>query len=59
MIVLGVLPATQAVLHAPWAIHREDLARDAVQRAVWAIKAGRTLPRPSGEGQLALTESTT
>ena len=59
MIVLGVLPATQPVLHAPWAIRQEDLACDAVQRAVAAIKAGRTLPQPLDEGQLTLTESIT
>jgi hypothetical protein len=59
MIVLGVLPATQPVLHAPWAIRQEDVARDAVQRAVAAIKAGRTLPQPPDEGQLTLAESIT
>lgn len=59
LIVLRVLPATQPVLHAPWAIRQEDLARDAVQRAVAAIKAGRTLPQPLDEGQLTLAESIT
>jgi hypothetical protein len=59
MIVLGMLPATQPILHAPWAIRQEDLALDAVQRAVSAIKAGRALPRSQDEGQLTLAESTT
>jgi DNA invertase Pin-like site-specific DNA recombinase len=59
MILLGMLPATQPVLHAPWAIRQEDLGRDTVQRAVDAIKAGRTLPRTLDEGQLTLAESTT
>jgi DNA invertase Pin-like site-specific DNA recombinase len=59
MVVLGMLPATQPVAHAPWAIRVEDLALDSVQRAVGAIKAGRALPRSRDDGQLALTESTT
>jgi excisionase family DNA binding protein len=59
LIVLGMLPATQPVPHAPWAIRQEDLALDAVQRAVTAIKAGRALPRSQDEGQLTLAESTT
>lgn len=59
MIELGMLPATQPVLHAPWAIRQEDLAREAVQRAVTAVKAGRALPRSDDVAQLRLTESTT
>jgi hypothetical protein len=59
MIGLGLLPATQPVLHAPWAIRQQDLERDTVRRAVVAIKAGRALPRTLDEGQLALAESTT
>jgi DNA invertase Pin-like site-specific DNA recombinase len=59
LIVLGMLPATQPVLHAPWAIRQEDLALDAVRRAVGAIKAGRGLPRSEDVAQLTLTESTT
>jgi excisionase family DNA binding protein len=59
MIVLGMLPATQPVVHAPWAIRKQDLGLDAVQRAVNAIKAGRALPRSQDEGQLTLAESTT
>ena len=59
LIVLGLLPATQPVLHAPWAIRREDLALDAVQRAVAAVKTGRALPRTPDEAQLTLEGSTT
>jgi len=59
MIVLGMLPATQPVLHAPWAIRQEDLALEAVQGAVAAIKAGRALPRTRDDEQLTLGESTT
>jgi hypothetical protein len=59
MIVLGMLPATQPVLHAPWAIRQEDLALDTVRRAVVTIKAGRALPRTLDEGQLTFAESTT
>lgn len=59
LILLRMLPATQPLEHAPWAIREEDLALDAVQRAVGAIKAGRALPRSRDEGQLTLPESTT
>src|SRR5262245_36488704 len=57
MITLGMLPATQPVLHAPWAIRTEDLQLDAVQRAVGGIRAGRSLPRTQDEEQLTLPES--
>jgi excisionase family DNA binding protein len=59
MITQGMLPATQPVLHAPWAIRQEDLERDTVQRAIVAIKAGRAFPRTLDDGQLTLNESTT
>jgi DNA invertase Pin-like site-specific DNA recombinase len=59
MIKLGLLPATQPVLHAPWTIRREDLERETVQRAVAAIKAGGALPRTAEDRQLTLEESTT
>lgn len=59
MIALRMLPATQPVPHAPWAIRQEALGCDTVQRAVDAIKAGRALPRTLDERQLTLTESTT
>ena len=59
LIELGKLPATQPVEHAPWAIRQEDLALEAVQRAVVTIKAGRPLPRPEDGAQLTLAESTT
>jgi len=59
LIVLGLLPATQPVPHAPWAIRQEDLALDAVQRAIAVVKAGRSLPRTPDEAQLTLKESTT
>ena len=45
MIELGLLPATQPVLYAPWAIREEELAKEAVQQAVEAVKSGRALPR--------------
>src|SRR5262249_31061432 len=59
LIELGKLPATQPVQHAPWAIRQEDLALEAVQRAVAAIRAGRPLPRPEDGTQLTLAESIT
>jgi excisionase family DNA binding protein len=59
LIELGTLSATQPVQHAPWAIRQEDLALEAVQRAVETIKAGRPLPRSEDGAQLTLAESTT
>jgi excisionase family DNA binding protein len=59
LITLGVLPAIQPVLYAPWVIRREDLEGAIVQRAVASIKAGRTLPRTPDKGQLTLDKSTT
>jgi excisionase family DNA binding protein len=59
MISLGLLPATQPVLHAPWAIREEDLQIAAVQRAVEAVKRGGALPRTHAPGQLTLDNSTT
>jgi excisionase family DNA binding protein len=59
LIVQKILPATQPVPYAPWAIHREDLERPPVQRAVAAIKDGRRSPQPSPDAQLILTNSIT
>jgi excisionase family DNA binding protein len=59
LIALGVLPATQPVLYAPWAIRREDVEAQSVQRLVAAVKAGRPLPRTRDAGQLMLEESIT
>jgi len=51
LMTLGLLPATQPVLYAPWVIRREDLEGQTVQRAVALIKPGRTLPRTPDERQ--------
>ncbi len=54
-----VLPATQPVPYAPWAIRREDLALEQVQRAAEAVKQGRRLPQPASANQLTLSNSQT
>jgi len=54
-----VLPATQPVPYAPWAIHRDDLALAPVQRAAEAVKHGRRLPQPASGNQLTLGNSQT
>jgi excisionase family DNA binding protein len=59
LITQRVLPATQSVPYAPWAIRREDLALESVRRAVAAVMNGRALPQPASEGQLKLTDSPT
>src|SRR5207249_9432020 len=59
MIAMGLLPASQPVPYAPWAIQREALGADSVQRAVQAVKRGRKLPRTASEGQLDLMNSRT
>lgn len=59
MITRGLLPATQPVREAPWAIRREDLDRETVQRTVAAIKRGGALPRTRATVQLSLEESHT
>jgi hypothetical protein len=59
LITLGLLPAIQPVLYAPWVIRREHLQGETVQRAVASIKAGRTFSRTPDEGQLTLDKSTT
>jgi len=59
LITLNLLPATQPVPHAPWAIRPEDLRLTAVQRAVEAVKRGGALPRTPVPGQLTLENSTT
>lgn len=59
MIMAGVLPATQPVPYAPWAIRPEDLGAEAVQRAVETVKQGRAFPRTTSEAQLPLIHSRT
>jgi DNA invertase Pin-like site-specific DNA recombinase len=59
LITQKVLPATQPVPYAPWAIRTEDLALAGVQRAVEAVKQGRRLPLPEPETQLTLVNSPT
>ena len=54
-----LLPATQPVAYAPWAIRREDLALEPVQRAVEAVKAEHRLPQPASDLQLTFTNSRT
>ena len=57
MITRGLLPATQPVRDAPWAIRREDLDLETVQRTVATIKRGGALPRTRTTAQLSLEES--
>jgi DNA invertase Pin-like site-specific DNA recombinase len=40
----GILPARQAVRHAPWIIQRKDLELPAVRSAATAVRKGRELP---------------
>ncbi|MGH7320250.1 MAG: helix-turn-helix domain-containing protein [Candidatus Rokuibacteriota bacterium] len=59
LITLGLLPATQPVLYAPWAIRPEDLETEAMQRATTALRRGETLPRTPAANQLTFENSTT
>jgi len=59
MITRGLLPATQPVREAPWAIRLEDLELEAVQRTIAAIKRGGSLPRTPPAAQLSLEHSHT
>jgi DNA invertase Pin-like site-specific DNA recombinase len=59
LIKLNVLPATQPVPYAPWAIRSEDLSLERVQRAAAAVRQGRALPQPAAETQLTLVNSPT
>jgi excisionase family DNA binding protein len=59
MITMGLLPATQPVVHAPWAIREDDFQTDGVQRVIDAIKQGGALPRTEVPGQLTFENSTT
>jgi DNA invertase Pin-like site-specific DNA recombinase len=59
LITLTVLPATQPVPYAPWAIRPDDLLLERVQRAVQAVKKRRALPQPAAETQLTLVNSQT
>lgn len=57
LIKAGILPATQPVPYAPWAIQQGHLMAEAVQRAVEAVKQGRAIPRNAPDAQLTLIES--
>ena len=59
LVVAKVLPATQPVPYAPWAIRRDDLSLEPVQRAAAAVKKGRRLPLPVSANQLTLSNSQT
>jgi excisionase family DNA binding protein len=59
MVTRGLLPARQPIRDAPWAIRREDLELEAVQRTVEAIKRGGALPRTQTTAQLSLEDSHT
>ena len=59
MITRGLLPATQPVREAPWAIRREDLELETVQRTITAIKRGGRFHELSPTAQLSLEESHT
>jgi len=59
LITRKMLPATQPVPYAPWAIRPEDLALEHVQRAAEAVKQGHRLPQPAAEHQLTLNNSQT
>jgi excisionase family DNA binding protein len=59
MLTRGLLPATQPVREAPWAIRRDDLDLETVQRMVAVIKRGGAFPRTRATAQLSLEESHT
>jgi excisionase family DNA binding protein len=56
MITRGLLPATQPVREAPWAIRCEDLDLETVQRTGATIKRSGALPRTRATAQLSLEE---
>jgi DNA invertase Pin-like site-specific DNA recombinase len=45
LITLGLLPAKQVIVHAPWVIERKNLALPAVQEAAQAVREGKHIPR--------------
>jgi excisionase family DNA binding protein len=55
----GLLPGTQPVPHAPWAISREALTTAAVQAAVAATRQARPRPPSASPAQLTLGDPTT
>jgi DNA invertase Pin-like site-specific DNA recombinase len=59
MILTGILPARQPVALAPWAIKRDDLAVEKVQKTAEAIKKGNAFPRHVSESQQTLINSNT
>lgn len=59
LITRGLLPATQVVATAPWVIRAADLANDAVQAYVRAVRARRPVPQIVDPAQLSLTPPTT
>jgi DNA invertase Pin-like site-specific DNA recombinase len=55
----GILAGSQVVMHAPWVIRREDLAAQDVQKAVRAIREGRSAPRTAhGQDEIPLFSTT-
>jgi excisionase family DNA binding protein len=58
-ILAGVLPGTQPVPHAPWAIPRDALSTAAVHAAVAAARGARPLPRSPSIAQLPLIDPDT
>lgn len=59
LITRNMLPATQPVPYAPWAIRPEDLALEHVQHAAEVVKQGHRLPQPLSEAQLTFNNSQT
>lgn len=59
LILRHVLPATQPVPYAPWAIRPEDLELPAVRRAIEAVRKEGRLPQPDPEAQLSFMNSPT
>jgi hypothetical protein len=59
MIAVGIIEARQPVPYAPWAIDPAILAKEAVKRAVDAIRSGGKLPRTAPASQLNLIKSGT
>jgi len=55
----GIVPGTQPVPHAPWAIPREALTTAAVQRAVAATRQARPRPPSASPAQLTLGDPRT
>jgi excisionase family DNA binding protein len=59
LIIRKVLPATQPVPYAPWAIRRDDLDLPVVRHAIEAIRKDGRLSLPDSGAQLSFMKSTT